>query len=192
MYWCWGDFHQERFPQQRPRDTHCGVRNCLLPGTSSETKDNQIQEPVWWLRARGTSQCPCNWPCPQARYYSWIGSLNLFFLQKFLGGLEFVLMQNRKILRNLKKSSGMRSLFLPQLFFLKLLIQRELEISEGKTAKNIIAESSSSQFVWEHQSMPVSLINAWSMQVDQSTGEIALFSAAQLPITNTRLLCLPV
>lgn len=103
MYWCWGDSHQERFPQQRPRDTHCGVRNCLLPGTSSGTKDNQIQEPVWWLRARGISQCPCNWPCPQARYYSWIGSLNLFFLQKFLGGLEFVLMQNRKKSPKFKK-----------------------------------------------------------------------------------------
>lgn len=40
----------------------------------------------------------------------------------------------------------MKSPFLPQLFFLNSLIQPELEISEEKTAKNIIAESSSSQF----------------------------------------------
>lgn len=41
----------------------------------------------------------------------------------------------------------MRSPFLsPSSFFLKSLIQQELEISEGKAAKKIVPESSSSQF----------------------------------------------
>lgn len=156
MYWCWWDFHQERSPQQRPGDSHCLLTGHLL-------RNNQIQEAGWWLRARGTSQSPRNWPCPQALSYSWIGSKS-FFLQKLLGGL--CVDAEQKNFWHLKKSSGIGSLFLPQLFLLKSLIQQELEISEEKTAKNIIAKSPSSQFICEHWSMPVS-------QADQSTDYFA-------------------
>lgn len=86
--------------------------------------------------------------------------LKSFFLQKLLGGL--CVDAEQKNFWHLKKSSGIGSLFLPQLFLLKSLIQQELEISEEKTAKNIIAKSPSSQFICEHWSMPVS-------QADQST-----------------------
>lgn len=122
MYWCWWDFHQERFLSSWPVFLSKGRERltaeegiAYFSGSSSGTWENQIQEPAPWLRASCTSQSPRNWPCPRALYYSWIGLFQSFFCRTFWKALSLCWCRTEKSLKS-RKSLGTGSLFLSQLF----------------------------------------------------------------------------
>lgn len=161
--------------QQRPRETHCRVRNCLLLG--------QLVRNMGELNLRSCT-AQSNWPCPQALYCSWMGLFRTYFSAEPFGKPWVCVDAEQKnvgILENLLSWEVCFSPRFPYQFLFPEAVDsaRIWDFGGGKTAKNIIAESSSSQFTWEHYSMPVS-------QLHQSTRAIALFSAAWLPTIDTR------
>lgn len=94
MHWCWWDFHQERFPQQRPGDSHSGIRN-LAGNLFRNVRQSKLRVCVVTQSKRHLPK-PTQAALPSGSLLFLNRLFKSFFLQKLLWGLEFVLMQNRK------------------------------------------------------------------------------------------------
>lgn len=84
-------------PQQRPRETHCSVRDCLLLGQLVRNVGESNSRACTVTQSKLHLPKPTQLALPSGSLLFLNRPLSIFFLQNLLEGLEFVLMQNRKI-----------------------------------------------------------------------------------------------